>query len=255
MPQKLGQHFLKSNSILKKIADKLDIKSGEWVVEVGPGHGELTKHLLERGEKVVVIEKDRELAERLHETFADAIKEERLIVRQGDVREVLDDVVSSISSYVLAGNIPYYLTGYLFRMLGELSNKPSRVVLVIQKEVGERLCAGAGEMDLLAASVQICAEPRIAGTINKKYFSPPPKIDSVIVLLHTRSKPLTDLTSTMLFLKILFAHRRKTIQNNLVSGGYNAQQIASNLAKYNLDPKLRPQQLSLEDIIHLAASF
>src|SRR3989344_1449389 len=174
--QNLGQHFLHNKKALQKIADALSLRSGNIVIEVGPGHGELTELLLRAdGVHVVAIEKDPALVSLLQEKFKDTAAFE---AQEGDVRFDLASIASRFDSYKLAGNIPYYLTGFLFRVINELETKPELIVFTLQKEVAERIYSEPPEMNLLAASIQVWAEPKILGILQRGDFSPPPEVDS-----------------------------------------------------------------------------
>ena len=175
---KLGQHFLKNKTKLRKIVEALELKDGDVVIEIGPGHGELTDELRSANHKlkIIAIEKDEELAESLKEKFKN---NKNIKIIEGDALKLLPQLTDdqrltiydkrlTTDNYKIAGNIPYYITGYLFRILGELENKPSLIVLLIQKEVAERVCARPPKMSLLAASVQFWAEPKIISNVSKK---------------------------------------------------------------------------------------
>jgi 16S rRNA (adenine1518-N6/adenine1519-N6)-dimethyltransferase len=261
MPRYLGQHFLANKNKLRKIVDALELKSGDTVIEIGPGHGELTKEI--RNEKleikIIAIEKDEKLIDLLKEKFGD---DKNIKIISGDALRVLpkltDNKQLTTNNYKLAGNIPYYITGYLFRILGELKNKPSLIVLTIQREVAERVAAKPPEMNLLAASVQFWAEPKIAGYISKKYFRPAPKVDSAIIKLLPRintDKKQIDADKYYKFIKILFKQPRKTILNNLTAGTKNKEEIIKKLQKLNINPTDRPQNLTIEQIKKLSKLF
>ena len=314
MPRYLGQHFLKNKAKLKKIIDALELKDGDIVVEVGPGHGELTQEIQKSkiseteqvrygaGKnqsanwrtkiKIIAIEKDINLVKFLEEKFSkdkniDPVRSKILEISAdlskinrtsngveiiyGDALKVLPNLTNelkNLKTYKLTGNIPYYITGYLLRILGELENKPSLIVLTIQKEVAQRVCAKPPKMNLLAASVQFWAEPKIIGSVSKKDFWPIPKVDSAIIKLT----PLTLLVRSSIqcnkekyyeFIKILFKQPRKTILNNLLSGivgknwggkvnkKKNKEEIIEKLKKIGINPQARPQNLSVEQILKL----
>ena len=181
----LGQNFLLNKEKIKEIVGALDVKSGDTVVEIGPGHGEITRELRIRNKelRIIAIEKDENLARNLE----DGIGDEKTKIIEGDVLKMLPSIIHNslfkIQDYKLVGNIPYYITGFLLRTISELKNKPSITVLTVQKEVAKRIC---GEMSLLSASVRYWAEPEIIGIIPKSDFSPQPKVDSAIIRLKTR---------------------------------------------------------------------
>lgn len=261
--QKLGQHFLKNKAALKLIAKALVSQSGknegtnETIIEIGPGHGELTNELKAANEnmRIIVIEKDTALAARL--TLSDTATK----VIEGDALELLPGVVKNLSGepYRLAGNIPYYITGHLLRAVSELSQKPERCVFTIQKEVAERIVAEPPRMNRLAASVQYWAEAKILKTLPAADFSPAPKVDSAIIELTTRqttgsgdgSQSHAAQEKYYAAVRTIFAQPRKTILNNL-SVGANKQKITEALQKIGIEPTARPQDLSIEDIKTIA---
>ncbi len=249
--KRLGQHFLINQEAIEEIVSALDLKEGEAVVEVGPGHGELTKELIKHQIKLIAIEKDKRLAKELRKK----IKDENLNIKiiEGDILKVLPQL--KIKNYKLVGNIPYYLTGYLLRVISELKNKPNLIVFTIQKEVAERVAARKGEMNLLAASVQVWAEPEIIKILPPTYFSPPPKVKSAIIKLTPRKfLGSAQDKNYFKFIKILFKQPRKTILNNLVDGlNKDKVELASELMALNISEKDRPQDLDLKTINRLVS--
>lgn len=272
--RKLGQHFLKNKSKLQEIVEALDLKPEETVIEIGPGHGELTGFLvLAEKSKIIAIEKDRKFVQLLKKKFENG---KNLEIIQGDALRVIPKL--KIKNYKIVGNIPYYITGYLLRILGELENKPSLIVLTIQKEVAERICAQPPRMNLLAASVQFWAEPKIVDYISKKDFWPIPKVDSAVIKLN----PITLFGRSSIkcnkdyyeekyykLIKILFKQPRKTILNNLkspvyakpacrtgrASTGRQKEEIIKILEALKINPVDRPQNLTLDQIKKLTSLF
>lgn len=251
MGQRLGQHFLINKEKLKNVADALAIRKGDVVIEIGPGHGELTEYLLKAGARVIALERDTEFVTPLKKKFAGKDFE----VVAGNALETLPHVVSSLShvadtmspSYMIAGNIPYYITGYLLRVIEELEHKPTRVVLTMQKEVAERICAVAPKMNLLAASVQYWAEPSIVDIVPKKDFNPPPKVDSATIKLEVQPTA-GDSTRYYAFIKKLFTQPRKTIANNLAGKDGSKDEVGEKLETIGIDVQKRPHDLTVEDI-------
>lgn len=262
MGQKLGQHFLISDHVLQKIAQAVEIKNGDFIIEVGPGHGELTHKILE-GEvdiKLVLVEKDPEFVRLLESKFAD---DARVKVLTHDARKFFTDKNISLltrgKKYKVVGNIPYYLTGYLLRLLGDLDHQPNITVLTIQKEVGERIAAEAPYLNKLAASVRFWAKSEFLFGISRKDFSPIPKVDSATIKLQQRKlSPRERLFKKQYFklISIIFAQPRKTILNNLVSGTKKSrEEIFLLLNKKSISPELRPQNLTSSQIFELAKVF
>ncbi len=272
--QRLGQHFLKNKRILEKIVDALNIKSGDVIVEIGPGHGELTKKLLERPVTVVAIEKDLRLVDLLTKNFKVQISNSKsnpksqlpkLNVINADALKALPSLTENLSFDIchlkLVGNIPYYITGHLLRILSELEHKPEIITLLIQKEVAERVVAHPPKMNLLAAVTQSWSEPKIIARVGKKDFSPPPKVDSAVITLVPKSPlstPSTRGTEYYPFLRILFQQPRKTIANNLTAKSkfqISKDELTQELKQININPGDRPQNLSLAEIQNLFATL
>lgn len=254
---RLGQHFFQNKQLLKKIAGLLDLEKGDTVVEIGPGHGELTEEIRSRRPetKIIAIEKDGLLAEGMRKKFS---SDKNIKIISGDALQILKK--SGFQSLVagrweLAGNIPYYITGKLLRTIGESTTKPGMCVLTIQKEVAERLAAKAPQMNRLAASVQFWAEPKIAFVISRNDFRPAPEVDSTTIVL----RPMARKISPDVYYKTvraLFGQPRKTVLNNLATGMKISKTGVEEILKLaKIDGSLRPQNLSIENIIKIAAVF
>jgi len=281
MVKYLGQHFLINKNKLRQIVEALELKKGETLIEIGPGHGELTGELVnwligELGGKLILIEKDGLLADDLRKKYA---KNKNIEIINGDVLKILPKLITQFPNYPinykLVGNIPYYITGRLMRILSELKNKPSLIVLTVQKEVAQRICSqplrrrqgfgGQAQMNLLAASVQFWAEPKIIGYIGKKDFRPAPKVDSAIIKLSIKYKVLgikgINAEKYYKLVKILFKQPRKTILNNIMSKiriGTNAvkkEEIIRKLQKLGINSNDRPQNLNIRQISELSTLF
>lgn len=256
MPNYLGQHFLKNASVVKKIVAALDIQNGETIIEVGPGHGELTIPLAAAaqkvGAKIIAVEKDKKLADGLASRIK-IEKVENVEIVNIDILEFLETTPHALSK--LVGNIPYYLTGHLLRIVSELAIKPARVVLMIQKEVAERICAEPPWMNRLAASVQFWGKPKIIASVPRADFSPPPEVDSAVIALETKNFD-SEMTSDQYYeaVRTLFAQPRKTILNNL-SAKLPKNDAETILSRLGIDPKLRPQNLTIENITQLAKNL
>lgn len=255
MGQKLGQHFLINEKVLQKIAAALELEKNDVVIEIGPGHGELTDvllHIANNEAQIIAIEKDPVLAQALIEKYRN---QKNIQTVEGDAREKLETISSKLKTpYKLAGNIPYYLTGFLFRIVGELPQKPRNIVFTIQKEVAERIAANPPKMSLIAASIQIWAEPKIISIIPKGDFLPPPKVDSAILQLipHKNIPPSEKMRKYYRLIKIIFKQPRKTILNNLSFGlGRPKTELGDELAKIGIPPEERPSFLSANQLLEL----
>lgn len=260
MRKRLGQHFLKDKSSIKRTVEALCLEEGDVVIEIGTGHGELTAELDGGNEKgqIIGIEKDNQLFEFARKRFAG---KKSIKIIEGDALEVLPSLIegpeSKIREYKLTGNIPYYLTGYLFRTIGELKNRPRICVFTIQKEVAERVAAKPPKMNKLSASVQFWAEPEIIKFLPKEIFSPPPKVDSAIIRLRVvtldrRSSDRCNESRYYEAVRVLFKQPRKTILNNLLAGGLKKDLILFTLKRAGVSPGDRSQNLDVPKIKELA---
>lgn len=269
MGQRLGQHFLVNKGKMREIIDALGLKSGDFVVEIGSGGGALTRELVARLQDCKIagfvgIEKDEELVSCIKYLVSGIAN---FNVAHADALKLLPQIVAKYklqdTNYKLVGNIPYYITGKLLRIIGELEHKPEVAVLTIQKEVAERVVAKPPKMNLLAACVQVWADAEIIGYIPRKDFKPSPEVDSAIVRLKVKSYKLKDSRALSYYAlaKVLFKQPRKTILNNLIT--YNLQLITNNkqqnkeelvqkLQKLGIDPNGRPQDLGVEEIGEIA---
>jgi len=281
--QRLGQHFLIDPAPLRCIVAALELKSGDVVVEIGAGHGELTEMLerearsAKRPMRIVAIEKDRKLLQELKEKFSANLN---VGIVEGDVLKLLTKLCSALHAprFAITGNIPYYITGHLFRIIGALPTKPAVCVFTIQREVAERIVAlpprmthstssgssraGRG-MNRLAASIRFWAEPKIVQTIHRTAFNPPPAVDSAIVQLERLPRPaFTNAVAYDRTVAALFQQPRKTILNNLTAaldcgatGMPTKEKLAATLAATGVRPEDRPQDLSIELIVKIARCF
>jgi len=249
----LGQHFLRNPAAIQKIIAAIDLKPNETIVEIGSGRGALTIPLaaacVQVGAKLIAIEKDPKLAKGLGATTE---------VVEGDALTILSsDMLTTklhAQSFKFVGNIPYYITGHLLRTVSELKEKPTRCVFMLQKEVAERATAVPPKMNRLAASIRFWAEPKIIARLGKDDFSPPPKVDSAVMLLETKQPQPKNAERFYSAVRILFAQPRKTILNNL-SSLRTKSDIAEGLTKLGINSGLRPQNLTIMDIEVIAKSF
>lgn len=255
--RKLGQHFLKNTSALQLIASSLEIAPGDIVIEIGPGHGELTEFIIAgKPKKIILIEKDSSLQLLLEKKFKD---DARIDVIGGDALKELPAITSRVEfmphGFKVVGNIPYYITGHLLRILSELTTKPDKCVFTIQKEVAERICAKPPHMNRLAASVQFWSDAKIIKTLPAGDFNPPPKVASAIISLKTN---IFKGNSEKYYAAVrgLFAQPRKMIGNNLVKATRQpAEIVAERLALIHIAASSRPQDLGTKDIVSIAELF
>lgn len=239
----LGQHWLDDEISLKAMCDAAEIGPTDTVLEIGPGPGTLTRTLTERAKHVVAVEFDTELARDL----PGRVPAKNLQVVQQDILRF--DLSTLPPDYKVVANIPYYLTSNLLRVLCESPNHFSNAALLIQKEVAERICARPGGMSLLSVSVQFYCETRLGPIVPARLFTPPPKVDSQILVLGYRPEPLFPEIDNRLFFRIAkagFAQRRKTLLNSLGSGLHlDREQTNVILQEAGIQPNDRAQSLSL----------
>jgi len=241
----LGQHWLNDPVALEAIAEMAEIHRTDTVLEIGPGLGNLTRYLVEQAAHVVAVEFDETLAA----TLPQKIGSKKLTVIQADILKF--DLNSLPASYKVVANIPYYLTSNLLRTLSESNNPPHLMVLLVQKEVAQRICAGPGQMSVLSASVQLYYNCELGVEVPAEKFEPKPKVDSQAVILRYHAKPLFHDLDTKKFFRVVkagFAGRRKKLRGSLAAGLRISKTEADTLLKTaGLDGSLRAQNLSLED--------
>ena len=215
MGRRLGQHFLIRQSILEKIARAACPERCPLVIEIGPGRGALTGHLLERAERVIAIEVDPVLVEYLRQKFRAG---GRLTILE---RDVLKADFAEWGSAAIVGNLPYYITSPILERVFSAGAAWSRAVFLVQKEVAERITAtpGTREYGYLTVAVQVFSRPEHLFTVSPAAFKPPPKVDSAVLRLERRDPAgdwgLADPASFLSFAGLCFAHKRKTLRNNL----------------------------------------
>jgi 16S rRNA (adenine1518-N6/adenine1519-N6)-dimethyltransferase len=244
----LGQNFLHDRAALEKIILAAGIMPQDTVLEIGPGLGSLTRYLALSARLVIAMELDRKLLPVLEETLG-PYKNIRLV--QGDILKVAPAELMESQSYIVVANIPYYITSAVIRHLLESNLPPKRIVLTVQKEVAERICAHAGEMNLLALSVQVYGEPVIKTIIPAKAFYPVPKVDSAVLQIEIYKQPTLSPDQLGLFFTLIkagFSQKRKTLRNSL-AGGLQISTINSEkmLLAAGIDPKRRAETLTLTE--------
>ncbi len=253
----LGQNFLIDKHILKKIIDSADLKSTDLIIEVGPGIGTLTQGLAETAGKIIAVEKDIKMLNVLSETLS-AFKNIEII--NADILKI-DPKLYTQGPYKIVANIPYYLTSPLIRIFLESANPPEDIILMLQKEVAQRICAKPNKMSLLAVSVQFYAEPKIISYVSKNCFWPAPKVDSAII----RITPSSSLSfprkreSRELFFKIVkagFSQPRKQLAGNLSKSlKIKKDTVDRWLLENNIKPTQRAETLSVGDWQNLTKSL
>ena len=246
--KRLGQNFLQDPFALAAIASAAKIQPTDTVLEIGPGLGSLTRYLAASAKQVIAVELDYELLIPLRAVLAPY---QNVRVVHGDILKLSPQELVAEKDYIVAANIPYYITSAVIRHLLESDPKPRRIVLTIQKEVAERICAKPGDMSLLALSVQVYGNPRIADRIPANAFFPMPKVDSAVLSVDIYPDPLVKaelLDSFFKMTKAGFSQKRKTLRNSLSSGLHIPTSASEALLKQaDIDPMRRAETLSIKE--------
>lgn len=243
--KRLGQYFLVDKKALAKVVTTAQITKSDVVLEIGPGTGLLTKELAARAQKVIAIEKDRHMVEILHQ----ALKEyDNIKVIQGDILK-LDPSPYTLNPYKLVANIPYYITSPIIRKFLEEKNQPSQIVLMVQKEVAQRICAKPPNMSILAVSVQFYATAKIISYVPKGCFWPVPNVDSAIIkIMPFAEVPATNPEAFFKIVKAGFSQPRKQLAGNLSKSlKIDKKKTAVWLLQNNIQPAQRAETLTIED--------
>ncbi|XOB41261.1 MAG: 16S rRNA (adenine(1518)-N(6)/adenine(1519)-N(6))-dimethyltransferase RsmA [Candidatus Nealsonbacteria bacterium] len=251
-----GQNFLVNEKAFEKIIETAELSKKDLVLEIGPGIGNLTLKLAKKTKKVIAIEKDKRMCEILKNIIqSQNIKNIKLINK--DILKT-DLGIYTLKPYKLIANLPYYITSPVIRRFLEMKNPPESMILMIQKEVAQRICAKPNKMSLLAVSVQFYAKPKIISYISKKSFWPEPKVDSAIIkIVPLKTKFSKKFTEK--FFKIVkagFSHPRKQLINNLSKGlKMEKEKIKEWLLKNNVQPSQRAETLGVDEWQKLTKSF
>ena len=238
--KKFGQHFLNDLSVIDRIIQAADIDPADTVVEIGPGLGVLTEQLLDVAARVEVFEIDRDLIARLEER-----KNPRLLIHGGDI---------------LKANLPYNISSQVVFLLLENRQLFSSMVLMFQKEVGDRLCAAPGCKDygILSVLCQLWYDVEPVVHVGPESFSPPPKVDSLVLKFTPLTAPRVDPVDPAFFTKVVkaaFTQRRKQLRNSLMAGGFAREHVEQGLSSAGIEPSRRGESLDLPDFSRLTAAL
>jgi len=251
--KELGQHWLNDSVILQEIVTAGAVSSSDFVLEIGPGKGTLTEKIVGTGAEVLALEYDNSLIKPLQKRFANCKK---FAISEGDIRGY--DYNKLPKNYKIIANIPYYLTSNLIRAISETTNSPAVAVLLVQKEVAHRICASPGQMGILSVTAQFYFVCELGVEVAAEYFSPPPKVDSQVVVMRHHKKKLYDVDTGQFFrlVKAGFSEKRKTLRNSLSGGlAISKEDAEILLKKANIPAGSRAQELSLSQWHELYKNF
>jgi len=244
----LGQNFLTDPSALESIVRAADIQPTDAVLEIGPGLGSLTRYLALAAGSVTAVELDGDLVPVLQDVLA-PYPNARVIA--GDILQLSPSALVEAADYLVVANVPYYITSAIFRHLLASAPRPRRMVLTIQKEVAERICAAPGDMSLLSLSVQVYGKPGIRAILPAETFFPVPKVDSAVIRVDMYPQPLIPLELLDTFFRIIkagFSQKRKTLRNSLSAGLRLSPAAAGQLLEdAGIDPMRRAETLNMEE--------
>lgn len=262
LQKKYGQNFIGDPALLERIATVCDWQPGDRALEIGPGAGTLTRAIAREAEEVLAVEIDRRLAPLLEETLADCANVHLVFTDalKADLDALMRDTLGWDGRYKLIANLPYYITTPLIMHVLEDSEKVSELVIMVQKEVGERLCAAAGSKAYGAVTVmvQYAATVARAFDVGRHAFVPAPEVDSTILhLIPYEKRPIQAQSDAVLrrVVKAAFSQRRKTLRNSLSSLGCDKALIKQALEAAGIEDSRRAETLSVAEFVALADAF
>ena len=262
LQKKYGQNFIGDPALLERIATVCDWQPGDRALEIGPGAGTLTRAIAREAEEVLAVEIDRRLAPLLEETLADCANVHLVFTDalKADLDALMRDTLGWDGRYKLIANLPYYITTPLIMHVLEDSEKVSELVIMVQKEVGERLCAAPGSKAYGAVTVmvQYAATVARAFDVGRHAFVPAPEVDSTILhLIPYEKRPIQAQSDAVLrrVVKAAFSQRRKTLRNSLSSLGCDKALVKQALEAASIEDSRRAETLSVAEFVALADAF
>jgi 16S rRNA (adenine1518-N6/adenine1519-N6)-dimethyltransferase len=253
MKTPFGQNFLQDENIAKKIAKLANIQDAN-VLEIGPGKGILTKYLAERAGKILAVEIDKGLSDLLGRKY------KYIKTIHGDILKInLPSLIeeNDFRNYKVVANLPYYITSKILRLLLETKYPPAEMILMVQKEVGERIVALDGKESLLSVSVKFYADPEILFGVSRKNFEPAPEVDSTVIRIkRKKNPPEADARKFFSIVRAGFSAKRKMLVNNLsASFKIPKKNITEIMKKTGLEPTVRAENLEVDDWMKLYDNF
>lgn len=253
---KLGQHFLRNTRVADILTRASGASAGETVLEIGPGGGILTRTLVASGAHVIAVEKDSSLVAGLRASFAREIGTNSLVVKEADIRDVSPETLGlADQAYILAANIPYYITGEIIRTFLTSVQQPKTIALLIQKEVAERIVSKTESM--LSLSVKAYGAPSIVAKVPRGDFSPPPSVDSAILRIGNISRDFfSDMREEVFFnvVRAGFSAKRKKLMNNL-STTFDKERVRTAFTACNIPENARAETVPLASWKRLTQSL
>jgi len=255
----LGQNFLRDEIILEKIIAAADLQPDDLVIEIGPGEGVLTEELAKRVKKVIAIEIDEVLSNLLRNKL---LNTKNVEIINADVLKInLPELLGSeASKYKIVANLPYYITSPIIRLFLEAENPSTEMILMVQKEVAERIVAKPGKMSILAVSIQYYAHPELLFYVDKRSFFPVPEVDSAVIrithIANRKSRNKEEINKFFRVVRAGFSAKRKMLVNNLASSfQLDKKEVEEKIKKVPLSGTVRAQELSVEDWKKLTKLF
>lgn len=243
----LGQNFLIDDIALDKIVEAGDLNPDDNIIEVGPGTGFLTERLIEKVKKVTAIELDRDMITVLEDRFKDA---DNLELINKDILKVESEGLGVKGKYKVIANIPYYITSPLIKYFLKSKNRPTIMVILMQKEVAEKICGISGK-SVITIETQLFADVEIVHYVPSSSFHPAPKVNSAVLKITVFDEPLlpeNELKDFLRIVKFAFSQKRKKLSNTLSAGlRMEVSDVKKILEKANINPDLRAEHLKIED--------
>lgn len=257
--KQFGQNFLVSEHVLETIVNTADLQPTDIVIEIGPGLGVLTRELVLRAGKVIAVEKDRDMLKVLDTTIIKDTphsQEKITLVNQDALQFTPTSAIPSTKSYKLVANLPYNVaTVILQNFLIKTTHRPTSITVLIQKEVAEKMCATPGDHNVLSLTIQAYGTPKIIDDVSPGSFFPPPKVTSCIISIIPLSTPLIPDNLAKLYFQLIhaaFSQKRKMLGKSLQAIIKDKPKLLEILARANIDPQIRPQELTIQDWVKLA---
>ena len=251
--KKLGQNFLINQQIIDEIIEKSQITKEDTILEIGPGLGSLTKALMQNAKRVIAVELDENMVNILKNRF----NNENLEIINEDILKIdLNEITNKYGKIKVVANLPYYITTPIVMKLLEEEYNIESITVMVQKEVGERLCAEPGSRDFGAVTVGVnyYSNSKIIIDVPKDNFMPVPEVDSCVIKLDILNEPPVAVKDKKRFFRLVkaaFSQRRKTINNSLASGEFSKENVLNTLSKLGIDAKLRAENLSIQDFANI----